>query len=103
MFLAIKRFSNVKNPDIVTNKIENELVPKLRDFPGFIAYYAVKFDNGDYGSVGIFETKENIDNALQQTQDWPKKNLPDNFPNDPELIRGEVLFSAAGKTIARSA
>jgi hypothetical protein len=102
MFLAMKRFSNVKNPDIVTKKIETDLVPKIRDFPGFIAYYAVKFDNGDYGSIGVFETKENIDSALKQTQDWPKNNLPD-VPNDPELIRGEVLFSAAGKTIARSA
>ncbi|MGD9589055.1 MAG: hypothetical protein AB7Q37_01685 [Pyrinomonadaceae bacterium] len=103
MYLAIKRFSGIKDPDMVTKKVENELLPKMRDFPGFIAYYAIKFENGDHGGVGVFETKANVDNAIQQTDNWVKQNVGNNVPNAPEILRGEVLFSAAGKTLARSA
>lgn len=103
MFLGIKRFKDVKNVETAKKKIENELVPKLRELPGFVAYYAVKFDNGEHGPVAIFETKENLETAMEQGRQWLKKNLADEFPTDPEVLKGEVLFSAAGKTIARSA
>lgn len=103
MFLAIRKFSGIKNPDTVLKKIETELVPQIRELPGFIAYYAMKFDDGSYGPVGVFETKANLDNALEHGRNWLKNNLPDSFPNEPETFKGEVLFSVAGKTIARSA
>jgi hypothetical protein len=103
MFLAIKRFSGIKNTEMVTKKIENELVPKIRDLPGFVAYYAVKFDNGDHGPVAIFQTKENLENAIRHGETWLKQNLPNEVPTNPELLKGEVLFSAAGKTLAKSA
>lgn len=103
MFLAIRKFKGIKDPETVTRKIESELVPKIKDLPGFVAYYAVKFDDGTHGPVGIFETKENLENALTQSRQWLEKNLPDSFPNEPELFKGEVLFSATGKTLAKSA
>ncbi|MGD9630214.1 MAG: hypothetical protein AB7V18_13300 [Pyrinomonadaceae bacterium] len=103
MFLGIKKFSNVKDPEMVMKKIESELVPKMRKYPGFIAYYAVKFDDGDQGGVGIFETKANVDNALAQTRDWQSQNLKDHVTSEPQILRGEVVSTAADKTIARSA
>ena len=103
MFLGIKKFSGIKNPDVVTKKVEAELLPQMKGYPGFIAYYAVKFENGDHGGVGIFETKANLESAIEKTGTWLDKNLADNVPNAPQILKGEVLFNAAGKTMARSA
>lgn len=103
MFLAIRKFSGVKDPERILKRIEGELVPQLRELPGFIAYYAVKFDDGSYGPVGIFETKANLDNALEHGRNWLMTNFADSFPNEPETARGEVLFGSVGKTIAKTA
>ena len=103
MFLGIKKFSNIRDPEKVMKKMESDLVPQMRDLPGFIAYYAVKFDDGDHGGVGIFETEENVDKAIGFTRDWADQNLKGSIPNDPQIFRGEIPFCVAGKTIARSA
>jgi len=103
MYLAIRKFSGVKDPEGILKRIETELVPQIRELPGFIAYYAVKFDDGSYGPASIFETKSNLDNALEHGRNWLKNNFADNFPNEPETISGEVLFGSVGKTIAKTA
>ncbi len=103
MFLSIRKFSNVKNHDEVIKKVEGELLPVLRDMPGFISYYATKFENGDLGSIGIYETKANADSASEKAMGWVKQNLAEHLPGEPMVLRGEVLFGSAGKTIAKSA
>ena len=100
MYLSIRKFSNVNSPDLVIKKVEAELLPIIKTLPGFNAYYATKFDDGDLGAVSIFDTKANADAATERALGWIKQNLAENLPNDPMVLRGDVLFSHAPKTAA---
>lgn len=100
MYLSIRKFSNVTSPEIVINKVQAELTPIMRDLPGFVAYYGTKFDDGDLGSVSIFENKANADSAAERALEWIKNNLADHLTSDPMVLHGDVLFGSAGKTLA---
>lgn len=102
MFLSIKKF-NVQSQDEVIKKVQAGLLPTIKNLPGFINFYATKFDDGDLGSVSIFASKPEADKAADIMTSWTKSNLAVHLPKEPMLFRGEVVFSGVEKTIARSA
>ncbi len=103
MFLSIRKYSGATSRDEVIKRIEEGLVPQLKEFPGFITYYAVEFENGDLGGVSVYETKEHSDNATEKAMSWVKDNLAELLPNEPKITRGEVLIHAANKGIGTTA
>lgn len=104
MYLSIRKFSNVKSPDAVIKSVETNLVPVIKDLPGFVAYYATKFEDGDLGAVSIFDSKAKSDSANERATGWIKQNLADKLPGQPAILRGEVLFThVTPMTAAKSA
>lgn len=103
MFLSIRKYSGATSRDEAIKRVEEGLVPQIKESPGFIAYYAVDFEDGDLGSVGVYETKQNADNATEKAMIWLKTNLADLLPNEPTVFRGEVLIHAATKSIGKTA
>lgn len=103
MFLSIRKFSNVKSQDEVIQKVQAGLLPTLKNFPGFINYYATKFEDGDLGAVSVFATKEQADAATESTTSWIKQNLAAHLPTEPMVLRGEVLFNAVDLSLGKSA
>ncbi|MEP7147290.1 MAG: hypothetical protein ABI857_00200 [Acidobacteriota bacterium] len=103
MFLSIRKFSNVKSHDEVIKKVREELFPTLKKLPGFVNYYATKFEDGDLGAISMFNTKAEADKAADTATDWIKQNLATHLPSEPMVLRGDVLFSTADKTIGASA
>lgn len=103
MFLTIRKYSGVTSRDEVIKRVEEGLVPQLKDFPGFVNYYAIEFDDGDLGGVNVFESKEASEKATEKAVGWVKENLAEFLPNEPQIIRGEVLMQTAAKVIAKTA
>lgn len=103
MYLSIRKYSGAVSRDQVIKSVEEGLVPKLSEFHGFIAYYAVDFEDGDLGGVGVYETKKDADNATEKAAAWVKENVAELLPNEPTILRGEVLINATTKGIGKSA
>lgn len=103
MYLSIRKFSGAADRDEVVRQVEEGLVPQLREHTGFVAYYAVEFDDGDLGSVIVFESKEHADSSMEQSLGWLKENLSELLPNEPQVHRGEVLIHEAAKSLGKSA
>lgn len=102
MYLRIRKFSNVKSPDEVVKKVQAGLLPKLSAFPGFVSYYATKFEDGDIGGITVFQTEVDADKASHEINDWMKQNLAQYVTTEPKLIQGEVLFSSTKANAARA-
>lgn len=103
MYLSVRKFSNVKSPEVVINKVQAELMPVIKELPGFVNYFATKFDDGDLGAISIFDTKLNADAASERAMGWVKQNLADHLPGEPMVMRGEVLFTPNAKSLTASA
>jgi hypothetical protein len=80
---------------MVIKTVETQLVPVLKNLPGFKGYYAIKFEGGDLGSVSIFDKKENADSANEKATGWIKQNLVSELSSEPMVLRGDILFSHA--------
>jgi hypothetical protein len=80
---------------LVIKTVETQLLPVLKTLPGFLAYYAIKFDGGDLGAVSIFDKKENADSANDKAMGWIKQNLAGQLPDEPMVLRGDILFTHA--------
>lgn len=103
MFLTIRKYAGATSVDDAIKRVEEGLAPHLSTMPGFVAYYAVKYEDGDIGSVSVFESRENSESAAAGAADWVKTNLSDLLPNEPTVYRGEVVVHTSAKAAATSA
>jgi hypothetical protein len=93
MFATIRRYEgvDVTRTDEVTRKVNETLVPQLRDLPGFAGYYLIEAGNGVMSSFGLFETREQADESTKLVTKWiASENLDRAIPNPPQTTSGEV-------------
>jgi hypothetical protein len=102
MYLSIRKYSGATSRDEVVKNVETGLVPKLKEFSGFIAYYAVEFEDGDLGGVSLYTTKETADDATEKASGWVRENIAEFLPSEPTILRGEVLVDATTKGIGKT-
>jgi hypothetical protein len=99
MFATIRRYEgvDVTRIDEITGKIDETLVPQLRDLPGFAGYYLLDAGNGVVSSFGVFETRDQADESSRLVTDWiADEKLGDALPNSPQITAGKVVAHAEG-------
>ena len=99
MFATVRRYEGVDVTRIneVTTKIDETLVPQLRDLPGFAGYYAIDAGNGVVSSVGVFETRAQADESTKLVTKWiASENLERAIPNAPKITSGKVVAHSEG-------
>ena len=102
MFLSIRKYPGATSRDEVVKRVEEGLLPQLKDYSGFIAYYAVDFEDGDLGGVSVYSTKQNADDATVKATEWVRENLAELLPNEPQILRGEVLIHDIARTMGQA-
>ena len=100
MFLTIRKYAGPTSIDEVVKRVEDGLAPHLSTTPGFVAYYAIKYEDGDIGSVTVYDSKENAESSADAAINWVKANLSDLLPNEPTVFRGEVVVHTSAKAAA---
>ena len=99
MHVTIRRYEGVDTTriDEVTAKVNETLVPQLRELPGFSGYYLVEAGNGVLSSIGIFETSEQGDESTKLVSKWiADENFDTAIPNAPKITSGPVVAHGDG-------
>jgi hypothetical protein len=94
MHATIRRYEGVDVSRIeeVTGKVNETLVPKLRQLPGFTGYYLIEGSSGVLSSLGLFETSEQADQSTMLVSKWITDEKFDSaMPNPPKITSGEVV------------
>ena len=95
MFATIRRYESIDKSRTgeVVKKIDESLLPKLSELPGFTGYYVIDTGNGVLSSVGFFDTSEQADESTRVASSWVRENkLETAFPTPPKITTGEVVF-----------
>jgi len=103
MFATIRRYEGVDQNRTaeLTSKVNQMLVPKLRNLPGFEGYYLIEAGNGVFSSLGLFETPEQGMESTKLTAAWIRdEKLESLIPNEPKITSGEVVVHSNGVTVA---
>jgi hypothetical protein len=103
MHATIRRYDGIDQTrtDELTGKVNESLVPKLRDLPGFVGYYFIEAGNGVFSSLGLFETAEQGAESTKVASSWVKdEKLETLVPNEPKVTSGKVVAHSNGVKIA---
>ena len=94
MYATIRSYHGVdtNRTGELTTKVNQTLVPKLSELPGFAAYYLVDAGNGIFTSVGLFETREQGEESTKLVSKWIRdEKLDTMMPNEPKITSGKVV------------
>jgi hypothetical protein len=95
MYLTLRYYVGVGTRiNEIARKVEDGLVPRLKQSPGFMGYCAVGCENGDALSVTLFESGGQASEANEQARSWVQSDLRDLLPDPPEVFSGEAVIHA---------
>ena len=94
MFATIRRYEGVDpaRTSEITDKVNETLVPKLRELPGFHGYFLIEGSSGVMSSLGLFDTSEQADRSTKIVSTWiTDEHLDKVIPNAPKITSGKVV------------
>ena len=97
MHATIRRYEGVDatRTNEVVGKVNETLVPKLRELPGFAGYFLIEGSSGVLSSLGLFETSEQADESTKVVAKWiTDENLNTAIPNAPKITSGKVVVQS---------
>ena len=99
MHATIRRYEGVDTTRMneVAGKVNETLVPQLRELPGFSGYYLIEADNGVLSSLGLFETSGQAEESTNLVTKWiSDENFTSVIPSPPKITSGKVVAHSNG-------
>ncbi len=94
MHATIRRYDGVNENRVaeLTRKVNETLLPKMKELPGFGGYWLIDAGNGIFSSLTLFETTDQGEESTKLVAAWIRdEKLDAMIPNDPKITSGEVV------------
>jgi hypothetical protein len=99
MHATVRRYEGVdqSRTDELIKKVDETLVPRLSNLPGFEGYYLIEAGNGVMSSIGLFDNSAQADESTRVAANWVREEkLETALPNPPKITDGEVILHKNG-------
>jgi len=90
---TIHRYEGVNAGDAteVIVKVNETLLPQLRELPGFAGYYLIE-GGGVLSSLGLFDSSDEADESTELISRWIiDEKIDSALPQAPKITRGYVV------------
>jgi hypothetical protein len=91
MYVAVRRFEGVSDPQKVAQVAREGFVPIISEMPGFVAYYLVDAGDGVTVSTSVFEHKDAEEQSTFRAGEFVQEHLLPLMPNPPQVTAGELV------------
>jgi hypothetical protein len=91
MYVAVRRFDGVTDPQKVAQVAKEGFLPIISELPGFVAYYLVDAGDGVIVSTSVFEHKDAEEESTFLAGEFVAEHLAPLMPNPPQVAAGEVV------------
>ena len=94
MHATVRRYEGVdqNRTDELTKKVDETLLPRLSNLPGFEGYYLIEAGNGVMSSIGLFDTATQADESTTFVAKWlVDEHLDTIVPNAPKITSGKLV------------
>lgn len=94
MHATVRRYDGVDEArrDELTKKVNEALIPRLSDLPGFSSYYLLETERGVMTSISLFDSQEHADESSRVAAAWIQdEQLESAIPNPPKITFGKVI------------
>lgn len=102
MHATIRRYESIdqSRKDEVLKKVDENLLPALRDLPGFHGYTLIDAGNGVMTSVGFFDTAAQAEESTRIAGSWLREQkLETALPNPPKITGGDVVVHETSELV----
>jgi hypothetical protein len=94
MHATIRRYEGVdeSRTDELVKNVDEKLLPRLSELPGFGGYYLIEAGNGVMSSISFFDSSAQTDESTRLAANWLREEkLEEALPNPPKITGGEVI------------
>ena len=91
MYVAVRRYEGVRDPQKVAQLAEEGFVPIISEMPGFVAHYTVDAGDGVMVGISVFEHKDAEEESTFVAGEFVEEHLEPLLPNRPQITAGEVV------------
>jgi hypothetical protein len=103
MHATLRRYEGVdrQRTDELTEKVNDTLIPRLSELPGFNGYYLIEAGNGVMSSISLFETSAQADDSTLVATEWVREQqLEKVLPNPPKVTSGPVVAHKVNQLVS---
>jgi hypothetical protein len=93
MYGVIRKYRTTDIEEL-SRRVQDEFVPKVREVPGFVAYYVIDGGDGSVASITLCETSSGVEESTSRATQWVGDAVSDLVQGDPEVTAGEVRASS---------
>jgi hypothetical protein len=94
MHATIRRYESIdqSRKSEVLKKVDEKLLPALKDLPGFNGYSVIDTGDGVLTSVGFFDTAAQANESTRIAGSWLREQkLETALPHAPKVTTGDVV------------
>jgi hypothetical protein len=94
MHVTIRRYESIdkSRKSEILKQVDENLLPKLSELPGFSGYSLIDAGNGVMTSVGFFDTAAQADESTRVVGSWLREaELETALPTPPQVTSGPVV------------
>ena len=91
MYVAVRRYDGITDPQKVGQLVDEGFVPLISEIPGFVAYYWVDAGDGVMISTSVYEHKDAEEQTNFVAGEFVAEHLLPLMPNPPQITTGEVV------------
>ena len=102
MFATIRRYESIDQSRTgeLVKQVDDSLLPKLSELPGFSGYFLIEAGDGVLSSVGFFDTAEHADESSRVAANWVRESkLETALPAAPKITSGKVVAHATRELV----
>jgi hypothetical protein len=94
MYATHRRYEGIDQSRIeeLTRKVNDSLIPRLSELPGFKGYFLFEAGNGVVKSTSLFDTSSQAEDSTRVAAEWmQEEKLESLVPNPPKVIVRRVI------------
>ena len=101
VYTVIRRYTLDSPTSQVRAALQRGYIEDACKAPGFIAYFAVEDEDGDFATVAVFRSQEDFENFANAEANWIARNLGD-LPAPDESLSGDTYVHAGAAQMFRN-
>ena len=94
MYATHRRYDGIDQSRIeeLTRKVNESLIPRLSELPGFHGYFLIEAGNGVIKSTSLFDTSSQAEDSTRVAAEWTQEEkLESLVPNPPKVTVRRVI------------
>ena len=91
MYTVVRRYGGASRLVDEMDRRQQEVRDLIGGVPGFVAYYAVRAEDGTLATITVCEDRAGTEESSRRAAAWVQKNVAGGAIDPPKITQGEAF------------